>query len=165
MEMSVQTPHGPGTGCALLMSCVVLLAPISESAATTPIYKCLDKNYGLTYTDEPCKDGELMNIRAGDADPAAVARLDRARDAVDQSAAQRIADQRRAAEQRDLAAWYAREDERYVYDYTAAYTPYDYGAIGWFPGFGRHHPLRTRPMKLLEPRHFAPKPPHMVPQR
>ncbi len=106
-----------------------------------------------------------MNIRAGDADPVAVARLERARDAIDQSAAQRIADQRRAAELRDLAASYVSADGRYAYDYAAPYTPYDYGAIGWFPGFARHHPLRPRPPKLMEPRHVAPTPPHMVPRR
>jgi hypothetical protein len=50
-------------------------------AAKTPIYKCLDKNLGLLYTDEPCKDGEQLNIRAGDADSAAVARPERQRDA------------------------------------------------------------------------------------
>ena len=161
--MTVQTPHRPGAGWALLISCFVLFAPNSGSAAT-PIYKCLDKNLGLLYTDQPCKDGELMNIRAGDADPAAVARLERAREALDQRAAQRIADQQRAAEQRDLAALYTRGDERYVDDSSAAYTPYDNGAIGWFPGFGTHHPPRARPRKMLAPRHFSPRQSHMVPR-
>jgi hypothetical protein len=41
----------------------------------------LDKNLGVLYTDEPCKEGEQLNVRAGDADPAAVARLERQRDA------------------------------------------------------------------------------------
>jgi hypothetical protein len=57
----------------------------------------LDKNLGVLYTDEPCKEGQQLNVRAGDADPAAVARLERQRDALDQSAAQRIADPHRAA--------------------------------------------------------------------
>jgi hypothetical protein len=164
--MTAQTPHGSGIGgCAMLILSFVLLAPISSWAMTTPIYKCLDKSLGVVYTDEACKDGERMNIRAGDADPAAVARLERERDALDQSAAQRIADQRRAAAQRDLAAWYGRDDERSAPDYTAAYTPYDYGATGWFPDFRRHHSLRTRPPKLLEPRLMAPRPRHIGPRR
>ena len=165
LDKKIHTAQGPGTGWALSMLCVVLLAPIGGLAATTPIYKCLDKNLGLAYTDEPCKDGELMNIRAGDADPVAVARLERARDAIDQSAAQRIADQRRAAELRDLAASYVSADGRYAYDYVAPYMPYDYGAIGWFPGSARHHPPRPRPPKLMEPRRVAPTPLHMVPRR
>lgn len=164
--MTAQTPCGPGIrGCALLMLSVVLLAPVVSSATTTPMYRCVDKNLGVVYTDEPCKDGERMNIRAGDADPVAVARLERARDALDQSAAQRIADQRRVAEQRDLAAWYGGEYEPGAFDYTAAYAPYDYGVIGFFPGFGRHHPFRARPPKLPEPRHVAPRPQPMVPRR
>jgi hypothetical protein len=65
-------------------------------AATTPIYRCLDSNLGLLYTDEPCKDDEELNIQAGDADPAAVARLERVRDALDQSAAPRMAEPHRA---------------------------------------------------------------------
>ena len=101
--MTVETKRGRGASQAIVALCVALLVPAGASAAT-PIYKCLDRNLGLVYTDEPCKDGERMNIRAGDADPAAVARLERARDAIDQSVAQRITDQRRAADQRDLAA-------------------------------------------------------------
>jgi hypothetical protein len=163
--MTVRTPDGPGIGCLSLLLCIVLLTPVSGTAATTPIYKCLDGNLGLVYTDEPCKGGELMNIRAGDADPVAVARMERVRDALDQSVAQRIADQRHAADQRNLAAWYARENEPIAYDNAAAYTPYDYGAIGWSPRVGRHPPLRTRPPKLPEARHVAPRSTHMVARR
>ena len=163
--MTAKTPHGGGTDWAALMLAVLVLASAHGAGATTPIYKCLDRNLGLVYTDEPCKDGEVMNIRAGDADPAAVARLERARDAIDQSAAQRIVDQRRAAEQRNLADWYFRGDERYAYDAAPTYAPYYSGAIGWLPGAGRHHPLRNRPPRPLEARHFAPRPPYMVPRR
>jgi hypothetical protein len=163
--MTAQVPHGTGiTAGALIVLGLLLLAPASSSAATTPIYKCLDKNLGLLYTDQPCKDGELLDIRAGDADPAAVARLERARDALDQSAAQRIADERRAAAQRDLAAAYAGGVEPSPYDYTAN-MPYDYG-VGWgYPGFGRHHPPRSRPHRPMEPRRLALVPPQMAPRR
>jgi hypothetical protein len=166
LEMTAPTPHRPGiAGCVLLMLGFVLLAPVGSLAAATPIYKCFDKNLGLLYTDEPCRDGELLNIRSGDADPVAVARLERARDALDRSAAQRIADQRRAAAQQDLAAWFARQNERSAYDYTAENSPYDYGVTGWFPGFARPHPPGSRPPKPLEPRRFALNPPHMMPPR
>ncbi len=148
-------PHDPGlTGRALLVLGLLLLMPVSSSA-TTPIYKCFDKNLGLLYADEPCKDGELLNIRGGDADPVAVARLERARDALDQGAAQRIADERRAAAQRDLAAWYARPDERSAYDYSVPSMPYDYGVTAWFPGFADHHPSRSRSPRTFAHRRFA----------
>ena len=82
--------------CALMALSILLVASQGALAGTTIIYKCLDRNLGLVYTDEPCKDGERMAIRAGDADPSAVARLERERESLDRSAAQRIADERRA---------------------------------------------------------------------
>jgi hypothetical protein len=167
--MIKQTPHSPRTvGRVLLALGLVLLAPIGESAAATQVYKCFDKNLGLLYTDEPCKDGEAMTIRAGDADPAAVARLERARDALDQSAAQRIADQRRAAAERDLAVLYGGEGPRGAYDDMAAnmsYAPYDYGLFWFSPGFARSHPMRSRPFKPLQARHVALKSTPMTPRR
>ena len=147
---------------------LALLAPIGSSAATTPIYKCFDKNLGLLYTDEPCKDGELVTIRAGDADPAAVARLERARDALDQAAAQRLADLRRAPAQQDFAAWYPSMDPRSAYDDVAAsmsYGPYDYGLPWFYSGFSRHHPPRSRSHKPMQSRHIAFKPTPMTHRR
>jgi len=129
-----------------------LLAPLSGLATTAPIYKCVDANLRLLYTDEPCKGGEQMNIRAGDADPAAVARLQRERDAFDQRAAQRVADQRR---QQDWAAQYMIEDNQRAYDF----PQYDYGAVWWLPGIARPHPPRARGPKAQEFRRVAPMPP------
>src|ERR1700681_1798673 len=142
------------------MLCVVLLGPLGVSAATTPIYKCFDKSLGLLYTDEPCKEGEVLDIRAGDADPAAVARLERAREAFDRNATQRIADERRAPVQRDVAAGYGRDDAARVYDSTEAYSPYEYGVIGWLPASARHHPPRSRPPKMPGSRRPASNPSH-----
>lgn len=164
--MTERTPQGHSiAGRALLLLGLVLLAPISSSAATTPIYKCLDENLGLLYTDEPCKDGELLTVRAGDADPAAVARLERARDALDRGAAQRIADERRAATQQDLAAWYASQEPRSAYEDAAANAPYDYGVTSLSPGFARPHRLHSRLPKPLGSRHLALKPRNMSPWR
>jgi hypothetical protein len=167
-----RTQHSPSiVGRVLLVLGFVLFASIDKSAAATQIYRCLDKNLGLLYTDEPCKDGEAMTIRAGDADPVAVARLERARDALDQSAAQRIADQRRAAAERDLAVLYGGQGplgpDGDIADNTS-YAPYDYG-LPWFgpgfAGFGRSHPMRPRPFKPLQARHVAVKSTPMTPRR
>jgi len=110
-------------------------------AAPAPIYKCLDRNLGISYTDIPCKDGERLDIRAGDPDPAAIAQLARERDALDRSAAQRIADERRATLQRryyyDPGPAYWAPDGAYAeapvdsYDYFYGYG-YPYGAA-WTP--------------------------------
>lgn len=115
----------------ILVLCMVALGGGNAAAAPAPIYKCLDRNLGLVYTDIPCKDGERMDVRAGDADPAAVARLERERDALDRSITQRITDQRRAALQRTYAPapdYYAGYDD-YAGADSADYAPY--GGYGY----------------------------------
>jgi hypothetical protein len=153
--------------CALTALGIVLLAVAPASASNTAIYKCLDNHLGLVYTDLPCKDGEKLDIRAGDADPAAVARLERVRDQLDQSAAQRIVDERRAAERTALANRLRREaeEERGAAETMAAYAPFDYG-YGYMPFLPatRAHPPRTWAHKVLEPPRFAPQPPYFVPR-
>jgi hypothetical protein len=166
--MTEPMAHGLSIAARVLLALALglgLCAPIGSAAAATQIYKCFDKNLGLLYTDVPCKDGEAMTIRSGDADPAAVARLERARDALDQAATQRIVDQRRAAAQQDLAAWYGGPDPRGAYADVApdmGYAPYDYGAPWFFSGSARPHPLRSRPPRALQSRHIALKPAPMT---
>jgi hypothetical protein len=149
-------------GTALLFT--LLLVPATASAAST-IYKCLDSHLGVVYTDLPCKDGEKLDIRAGDADPDAVARLDRIRDQLDQSAAQRIADERRAAAQRAYADELRREaEDRSPPLYASAYEPYlDYGYVA-YPPFAERRLPREKPRKVERARGFAPSPPYIVPR-
>ena len=154
--------------CALTALGIVALAVAPASAANTAIYKCLDNRLGLVYTDLPCKDGEKLDIRAGDADPAAVARLERVRDQLDQSAAQRIVDERRAAERTALANRLRREaeEERSAAETAATYAPFDYG-YGYAPFLPvtRMHPPRARAHRFREPLRFAPRPPYFIPRR
>ena len=153
----------PGIVRGACLACCLIVLTGGSWAATKPIYKCLDKNFGLLYTDEPCNEGEQLDIRAGDADPAAVARLERQRDALDQSAAQRIADLHRPApEGAGLSRLrYELVDERGSYDYGSAYVS-DYG-------IGSRRFMHRRAMGPREPeervRHFAPPPPYFVPRR
>lgn len=112
-----------------------LIAPAATLgwAASAPIYKCLDRNLGISYTDIPCKDGERLELRTGDADPAAIARLDREREALDRSIGQRIADERRANLQRrtyDQPAFLVQEG--FAYPEAPDYYPYAYGG-GYYP--------------------------------
>jgi hypothetical protein len=148
-------------GCFAL--CLLVLTAGSAWAATTPIYKCFDKNLGLLYTDEPCNGGEQLDIRAGDADPGAVARLERQRDALDQSAAQRMADQRRTAAEGDRASRFLYEpvEERGSSGYGPEYVS-DYGFVS-YPVM-HHHAVRSRHPKPHHMRHFAPPPPRVVPR-
>ena len=118
---------------AALAAALLVPAATLAWAASGPIYKCVDRNLGITYTDVPCKDGERLDVRAGDADPAALARLDREREALDRSAAQRIIDERRATLQRrayDQPAYLVQEG--YTYPEMPDYAPYTYG-YGYYP--------------------------------
>jgi hypothetical protein len=135
--------------CALCVLIGLACLLPSSSMATAPIYKCIDANLRVTYTDVPCRNGEQLDIRAGEADPVAMARLQRERDALDQSAAQRIADQQR---QRERADWYMADG----YRPEVASSAYDYGAAWWLPGVARPHPPKARVPKVQEPRRYAP---------
>jgi hypothetical protein len=131
--------RSPVTLASPLLLGVLLYGTLGGAWATTPIYKCFDRKFDVVYTDVPCKDGAVMDIRAGDADPAAVARLDRARDALDQSAAQRISDMRWAPSQPAYApAWYPGPGAQNWVDG----LPYDYAPISGLSGFANGYPLR-----------------------
>jgi hypothetical protein len=132
-------------------------------AGTTVVYRCLDAHLGVVYTDLPCRDGEAVDIRAGEADAAAVARLERVRDSLDQSAAQRISDERRAASQRQLLA----QSSPYIDQGRNDEQMYDYGLYGnayagyppLRPHLPHHHPVRPSSMHGA-----APPPPYVVPR-
>jgi hypothetical protein len=100
------------------------------------------------YTDVPCKDGERLDVRAGDADPAAIARLDREREALDRSVAQRIADERRATlEQRrvynDAGPTFLVQDGGGGGYYDGPDYPY-FGGWGYGLGWGASNADRRR---------------------
>ncbi len=79
------------------LAALAIGAALPASAAVTTVYKCFDRNLGVLYTDQPCR-GEQLDIEAGHADPAAIAELQREREALSRAMAQRIADNRRAPE-------------------------------------------------------------------
>jgi hypothetical protein len=162
LKIPSRASHGPRvTGRNLLVLGLLLYANLGNALASTPIYKCFDKKFDVVYTDVPCKDGAPLDVRAGEADPVAVARLERARDALDQSAAQRITDMRWAAAQRAFAPpSYAGPSEPSWLDYSGMNSPYDYGAIWGLPGFGitgfaNGHPRHARPRGGFNSRDFA----------
>ena len=138
---------------------MTLVAP--ARAVSAPIYKCFDNHLSLVYTDLPCKDGEVVDIRAGDADPAAVARLEQQRNELDQSAAQRMLDERRAALTAGYGAWMPPEPSQPE----SVPTAYGYGYYGsgsfWYPPL-RHPPLRhPRPNKSHAGRGSVPATPRL----
>jgi len=157
---TVSKASAAGSGCLAL--CLIMLAG-SGWADAAPIYKCLDRNLGLVYTDLPCQDGEQLDIRPGTADPRAVARLEHERDALDQSPSERAADDRSAAADNGavLRPGYEVEDDGPAYDDGSAYAA-NYGMIPFPPR--RHHPMRLRHAKLQVLLHVALRPPYRVPR-
>lgn len=164
MAMSVSYKSSPVARASIVL-CALFFLVEPAWPANTPIYKCFDKNLGLLYTDLPCKDGEQLDLRPGDADPASVARLERERDQLNQSAAQRIVDERRAVAQRDLA--YAMPGEaiydRGAPDYSDSSLAYGYPLLG-YPVFPHPRPRRPHLPRVAEPPRFAPNPPFTVPR-
>jgi hypothetical protein len=138
------------------------LVAATTFAANTTVYRCLDAHLGVVYTDVPCKEGSPLELRAGDADPAALARLERIRDALDQAAVQRIEDRRLAA-QRIVPAPMAPEPED-----TSGYGPYYTYPVGGYGYSPQRHPHRDRDRDRLERRFAsrgsAPPPPYIVPR-
>lgn len=138
---------------------------IGVRAGTSTIYKCFDRNLGVLYTDQPCK-GEPLEIRAGDADPNAVAALEREREALSRSMAQRIADQRRAAldAQRAVEWIYPAPPGPNVQASNDVYYP-----AGWgFAPYGVTRPPRQadrRPDERRDRASYVPNPPRGLPRR
>ena len=140
-----------------------LFLPAMAFAANTTVYRCLDAHLNVIYTDTPCKEGAPFEIRAGDADPAAVARLEKIRDALDQAAVQRISDDRRLAAERIVPVPVARDST--AEDGYGPYYTYPVGGYGYYP---QQHPGRDRDHDRLQKRFahrgVAPSPPYVVPR-
>lgn len=146
-----------------LLGALGSLLAAAAFAANTTVYRCLDAHLEVVYTDVPCKEGAPLEIRAGDADPVAVARLEKIRDALDQSAAQRISEERRLAAQRlvQIPRETAPED-------TSGYGPYYTYPVGGYGYSPQQRPHRDRDRDGLQRRFAsrggAPPPPYIVPR-
>ena len=164
--MSFPPTHRYGRSRASRLGLLLLALVCAEALAATPIYRCTDRNLGILYTDEPCRNGERMDIRAGDADPAALAWLARERDALDRSSAQRISDERRATLQRQYAAQplYLADEAVASYADGAEYIPYGYGVMP-YAQVARPRAAGMRRDRGSRGQHVVPVPPHAVPRQ
>lgn len=158
--MNAPSMHRPIHAVPAWLVLAFFLASGTASGAGTPIYKCFDRNLGVLYTDVPCKDGEHVDVRAGDADPVAVARLQREMDAVAQSADRRIALAERAAVERQYVQPYAYPPERDLGTYAdeAAYASYGGYAVAPYD-HDRARPKGARSPKRFERRYTVPASP------
>ena len=122
----------------MLVVAATAAATMHAGASTTIVYKCFDRNLGVLYTDQPCR-GQQLEIRAGDPDAVAVAALQKERDALAKSIADRIADSRKP--RRDA------EDERTWVLPPApapAYAAYDVYDPAWYRFAPNDPPRRGR---------------------
>lgn len=151
-------------GAALMA--VALFGPPAR-AATTTVYRCLDAHLNVVYTDVKCKEGESFEIQTAEADAAALARLDKQREALDRSADERLKTERLVAAQRFVPVPMASETGSEDGPGYGGY--YTYPVAGYGPAFN-DHPLRPKLDRHLD-RHAhhrhggAPSPPYVVPRR
>jgi hypothetical protein len=165
-QESAMTRETGWMAAGMLRALGAALFAITAGAAwggNTVVYRCLDSHLGVVYTDLPCKDGEAFDTRSGEADPAALARLERIRDALDRGTALRLADGRDGAYQREVvAARLPSDTEEHSGDDASAYGSYGYGVGGYFPA--RPHPPHQRPPRPPVHAGAAPNPPYVVPR-
>jgi hypothetical protein len=124
---------------ALAALCLLAMASGGAGAASTTVYKCFDRNLNVLYTDVPCT-GEQMDVKTVDADPVALAELQRERDSLARSTAQRIADSHRASLERAYAEPYA--------VYPANEDMAAYSDVGGYLPYGFAYPPSARPKRI-----------------
>ena len=107
-----------------------------QDAGGSTVYRCHGADGAIEYRDYPCKGGAVVDMKPGEADPAAIARLQRAQAEFDRALARRRmledADRRAedAARAREVPPPYLLPDayfpdETYfpAYDYYAPFPP------------------------------------------
>ncbi len=124
---------------ALAVLGVLAMASGGAGAASTTVYKCFDRNLNVLYTDMPCT-GEQMDVNTVDADPVALAELQRERDSLARSTAQRIADSHRASLERTYT-------EPYI-AYPASEDMGAYSDVGGYLPYGYAYPPSARPKRI-----------------
>jgi hypothetical protein len=163
--MHITAPRA-GTALRAGPAIALLCLACGSGMAATPIYKCVGPDMRVLYTDVPCSNGERLDIRAGDADPDAVSKVERERDALARSATQRIEDERRASTTRQVAAESVDSRSRNVSaDDSPGYYPYGWG---WAPS---HRDKRPRfadappPERPRDRPYIVPKQPPRPPRK
>jgi hypothetical protein len=144
---------------------IAIVIAAYASTAGAAIYKCTEAGGQVLYSDVPCKGGSVVDVRPGDADPAAIARLERDRAEFDRNMVARRAADDAAALQRAALDARLREAEaaqRVAEETASAAVPY-YSPLFVVPHVKRHsHPHKVRPApKRNVP--ASPVPLHRVP--
>jgi len=129
----------------LVAAVLAALAPLTSAPAQadSQVFRCVQDDGRILYTDTPCRNGAVVDLHPGKADPAAAQRLADARAELDAGMAQRRAADARAAAQ---AAAYlpagnavAQAPPQYDEPVYGLYGGYGYGYVNPRP------PVRPRP--------------------
>lgn len=134
-------------GCAAIVLATGIPSVVANAA---DVYKCKQANGAVAYQDYPCKGGTVVDIKPDTADPAAIARFERAQTEFNRSAAAR-AELAMRQEELDLRR---REIEasRAPYDAGASgLTGYFSGYTGYYPGYVYDYgvPYVTKPPRVM----------------
>jgi hypothetical protein len=121
----------------------ISLGMTNAIAQDTQIYRCVQPDGGVLYTDQACNGGKVLDIRLDPVDPSAPARLARADAELDAAEAQRKAEQARLDELNQFQQQQM-ESEQY------ADVPFEgdgdyFGGDPWygsFDGYGRYDGYR-----------------------
>jgi len=137
----------------LLAAAALLLAAAGARAADTTVYRCPDGKGRVLYTDVPCRNAEVVDLRPGEAAPGAAQRLAAAQAELDAGMQAFRAAEAAAAAQRAATAFVP------MSPYAAppvADTPYeDFGYWPWYGGGVLDRPDH-RPRPPARPPHVQP---------
>jgi len=137
----------------LLAAAALMLAPAPGRTADTTVYRCPDGKGRVLYTDVPCRNAEVVDLRPGEAAPGAAQRLAAAQAELDAGMQAYRAAEAAAAAQRAATAFVP------MSPYAAppiADAPYeDFGYWPWYGGG-----LLNRPDHRPRPPSW---PPHVQP--
>jgi hypothetical protein len=121
----------------------------TANAADMPVYKCRQANGAIAYQDYPCKGGSVVDIKPDAADPAAIARLERAQSEFNRSAAARaelaLRQEELGLRRRELEASRAPYDAGAPAPYSGYYSGYT-GYPGYLYDYGI--PYVTKPPRV-----------------
>jgi hypothetical protein len=138
---------------ALALTALVFAGLPIGGHAGPPIYRCEGADGRVLYTDVPCANGHVVDMRPGDADPAAIERLARARQAASEEFSRRVA----------LEAAERRANERRVIELPP--PPPDPGTYCEYCGGVYAYPWVTPPPRPPRERPPLRRPPSFVPAR
>lgn len=152
------------TQCAASVCMLSLMIAGPASAADAAVYKCTQAGGTVLYSDIPCKGGTVVDVRSGEADPGAIARLEHDRAEFDRNMITRRAVDEAAAIRREALNAQLRQAEaaRQMAEAAADTSPQYYGPVYGFvaPRVKRHaHPRKT----VHAPRRSVPASPVPLP--